>query len=119
MLAPEVRSIGRSIFSIPASPGMPAVSSVAPKFSAPSIASAICKATGSTRRRQTGMVCSIQSARLQAATVVLTRGNLVAWSSQISASETASVMARCCAESGLGSGPSEATVLRAVSRENY
>ena len=38
----------------------------------------MCMATGSTSRRQTGMVCSIHSARLHAATVVLTRGNLVA-----------------------------------------
>ena len=61
------------------------------------------------------MVCSIHSARLQAATVALTRGKVVASSSQSSASVTASAMARCCAELGLGSGPSEATVLRAVS----
>jgi hypothetical protein len=78
MLAPEVRSIGRSICSIPAIPGRLALSSPPPKFSAPSIASAMCSATGSTSRRQTGIVCSIQSARLQAVTVVLTRGKGVA-----------------------------------------
>ena len=115
MLAPEVRSIGRSICSIPASPGRAPPASASPGVSAPSIASAMCAATGSTSRRQTGMVCSIHSARLQAAAPALTCGKAVASASQSSASATASAIARCCPPSGLGSGPSEAAVRRAVS----
>ncbi len=114
MLAPEVRSIGRSICSIPAMPGRPD-SSPSPKRSAPSIASAMWVATGSTSRRQTGSVCSIHSARLHAETLLLTRGNWVAASNQTSAIDAASVSARCWAAVGVGSGPSPAAVLRAVS----
>ena len=99
---------------MPAIPGSPAASG-SPMVSAPSIASAMWVATGSTRRRHTGMVFSIHSARLHAATWVLTRGKLVASSSQTSASETASVIARCWPLSGVGSGPSAAAVFRAVS----
>src|SRR5215211_1154062 len=110
MLAPDVRSI----CFIPAKPGM-AVASWPPKFSAPSIASAMCAATGSTSRCQTGIVFSIQSARLQAATLALTLGKAVASSNQTSAMDADSANARRWPASGVGSGPSEATVLRAVS----
>src|SRR5829696_1815927 len=110
MLAPEVRSI----CFIPAKPGMAAASSP-PKFSAPSIASAIWAATGSTSLCQTGMVFSIQSARLHADTLALTLGKVVASSNQTSAMEAASVKARRWAASGVGSAPREATVFRAVS----
>ena len=66
MLAPELRSMGRSISAIPAMPGTPAWSSSS-GVSAPAMASAMWLATGSTRRRQVGIVRSIHSARLQAA----------------------------------------------------
>src|SRR5829696_1834143 len=110
MLAPDIRNI----CFIPAKPGMAALSSP-PRVSAPSMASAICAATGSTNRCQTAIVCSIQSARLHADTVALTRGNVVTSSSHTSAIDAASVNARRWAESGVGSAPSDATVLRAVS----
>ncbi len=74
---------------------MASVCSPSPNFSAPSMASAMWVATGSTSRFQTGIVFSIHSARLQADTTVLTRGKPVAASSQTSAMEAASVIS-CC-----------------------
>ena len=73
-----------------------------------------CSATGSTRTRQTSVVCSIHSARLQAAVVVTPEGSTVASSSQWSASRIASATAVWSLRSGLGSG-SWAEVRRAMS----
>ena len=73
-----------------------------------------CSATGSTRTRHTSVVCSIHSARLQAAVVFTPEGSTVASSSQWSASRMASATRVWSLRSGLGSG-SWAAVFRAMS----
>ena len=73
-----------------------------------------CSATGSTRTRHTSVVCSIHSARLQAAVVVTPEGSTVASSSQWSARRMASATRPWSWRSGLGSG-SCAAVRRAMS----
>ena len=78
------------------------------------IAPTTCSATGSTSTRQTSVVCSIHSARLQAAVVVTPEGSTVASSSQWSARRMASATAVWSLRSGLGSG-SCAAVRRAMS----
>ncbi len=78
------------------------------------IAPTTCSATGSTSTRHTSVVCSIHSARLQAAVVVTPEGSTVASSSQWSASRIASATRVWSLRSGLGSG-SWAEVRRAMS----
>ena len=78
------------------------------------IAPTTCSATGSTSTRHTSVVCSIHSARLQAAVVFTPEGSTVASSSQWSASRMASATRVWSLRSGLGSG-SWAAVRRAMS----
>ena len=68
------------------------------------IAPTTCSATGSTSTRHTSVVCSIHSARLQAAVVLTPEGSTVASSSQWSASRMASATRVWSLRSGLGSG---------------
>ena len=105
----------------PAFPSMPSSGpaiDLASSGSALPIAPTTCSATGSTSRRQTSMVSSIHSARLQAADVLTPDGRSVAWSSQWSASRTASASASLSACDGVGSA-CWATALRATSLARF
>ena len=100
-----------TLLSIPISG--PAMARVSSGIASP-MAATTCSATGSTSTFHTGVVCSIHSARLQAAVVVTPEGSTVASSSQWSASRIASATRSWSPRSGLGSG-SCALVRRAMS----